>query len=270
MPQQIAVKELNNGVNVRSVVDTTGLESIELLGILIPLQVYSLAGQWFVKEGHRRLAKALELGLEIVPCDPVDAPADAADEIEQQMLINSTQSPLSYLDRANGWKALKQAGRSQREIAQKFQVSDAEVSLAIQATTAHPALQEALNQGRIKPSAIEPLLPLSQELQGELAPAAIRAKTVTKVRALVNIKKAELGLGRGSKPVKEVQIAEDMDPLDLLRLSSLQEALEILGTVDPISHPDVRDQARATVKELLATACRLAAELGKEPEVTNG
>ena len=265
----VQTKLLVNGINVRRDLDTSSLiDSIRERGIQVPLLAYKMGKQWVVKEGHRRLACALALELPQVPVTEVEAPANSAEEIYDQVVLNTTQRPLSYTDLANAYQALKDAGWTQVKIARKFSVSEPEVSLALKSLQASPKLQAALNEGKLSPSAIEPLLPLPVDLQEELADTAVRAKTVRKVTELVNTKKAELGLGRGSRKAKQVEIPEDVDPLEEMVISTLEEAAATLQVAEttPINHPVLRQKCRLKVKEILAIAKRLNEALEEELE----
>lgn len=184
---EIKTSELHSLGNVRSKIelDSDFVQSIKQMGILTPLSVYRLGEQWVVKDGHRRLAAAVAVGLTSVPCAEVDVPSDPAVARAQQVIINNMRQNLDYLSVARGYQELIDAGWTRVAVAAWFNISETSLSLALSTLKAHPKVQEAIVAGRISSSAVEPLLPLPWEDQERLIDAAIAEKTVRKVAALV-------------------------------------------------------------------------------------
>ncbi len=185
--QTLPVKQLATGMNVRLDEDVSDLlPLIQKYGIKNPLLVYEQDGRWVIKEGHRRFACALVIGMTEVPVSTVDAPADKAEAIQEQIVINNSQKPLSFMATARAYRTLRdECGKSQQKIGEMFGVSKSVVSLAMSTLDAHPRLQEAIDQGKLEPSAVEPLLPLPMSVQEDLVDAVIRGKTARRVTALV-------------------------------------------------------------------------------------
>jgi ParB/RepB/Spo0J family partition protein len=243
--------------NIRHIQD--GPELDELVksmaegGQEVEIHVFPYENGYAIKFGHRRVEAARRLGWETIRAvvDPVPPPDEL---ILAQYTENQARENLRYLDKAGVYAALKDLGWSQRRIAQKFNVSDADVSLALAALRADPKLQQAINEGSLAPSAVEPLLSQPAEVQAALADAAIRAKTVRQVAALVKAYKNREDLAERETPVHTS--ADDVDPLEEMAVGGLREALEHLRLAEQarIQHPELVRQARPTVEQLLRTA----------------
>jgi hypothetical protein len=114
----------------------------------------------------------------------------------------------------------------------------------------------------MSPSAVEPLLALPLTEQKRLAPAAIRAKTVRAVKALVD---THWSRARSADIIvdRENEINEEMEPEELMSLADLDEALRHLKKVQEaeIKHPELKSRARPTVQELITMAKKILKEL---------
>lgn len=251
---------LTLGTNARMTADAGLEQSIHTNGILIPICVYRRGEDLVVLDGHRRLAAALKLGLDDVPTVEVPAP-DTATHTAQQIVINQDRRGLSVLEIAAAYKALKEQGWSQSKIAQTFSVSTAEVSVALATLEAHPVLLQALHDGKLSPSAVEPLLPLSLEDQERLAPAAIAARTVRKVRDVVLADKR----AHSTQVVPDIALEEDdTDPLAVLAVQTLEEAATMVQAVaiDLELAGPLYERGRKSVRQLLMAAQRINEKLG--------
>lgn len=218
-----------------------------------PIQVYRNKDYYRIIHGHRRYAAAVKLGWETVRAILVFPPEDPAEILIQQLIANRDRKDLSYFEVAQVYKALRDKyGWKQRQIAKRFGTSDAEVSLAISLLEANEAIQQAVEDGRISPSAVEPLLALSKEDQEELAQAAIRAKTTRKVRDLVKTHQRIKDLDKFEAEQESV-LPNDIDPLSTLPLVELEEVREHLANIRLMSIRDesVATQVRAVIKMLI-------------------
>lgn len=210
--------------NVRRDPDLELTELIRLHGVIEPLRVYKNGKGYVVQNGSRRLLSASHAGVTEVPCIIVEQPADNIDDIVTQVIVNTTQKPLSITEKAEAMELLRGQGLNQREIAVKLGVSEPEVSQTLAVLSVHPKLQRAVVEGRISPSALEPLIPLSIEEQGELADAAIKERTVRKIGALVRGHNAKL---KASSRVVENN-SPDATPAEMQAVSSIEMALVTL------------------------------------------
>lgn len=255
----LPVKDLISVRNVRSdvTVDDAFVGLIREHGVIEPLDVYKDGDQWVVNNGHRRLKAAIKIGLKIVPINQIARPLSIEADVVRQVVVNSTQKPISYMDRARACQTLKDCGWKQVKIARQLGMSEADVSLALSAIKASPAVQEAVDTGKLAPSAVEPLLSLPHDVQDTLLPAAITARSVRKVTALVQGEKSRLGLAM--KRVKVVNGETTEDPMLAVARAAIEEAMLKLKVAESImeNNPQISQQVKPTVKELLATATRL-------------
>lgn len=237
------------------------LDSIKQHGIELPLALYRKGGVWYVKEGHRRLACAKKLGMTDVPYTEVPAPADAADAIIEQLVINTDRANLSYLEVAEAYAALINEGWSQAEIARQFNTTPPDVSIALATLRAAPALREAVNSRKLSPSAIEPLLSMSLEDQERLAPAAIAAKTARKIRDVAQADK--MRKKQEYESVEDDEADDDTNPLETLLVETIEEAVASLRALQDtkIKHPSLMVRGRRSINELRQMTQRLAQEV---------
>jgi ParB family transcriptional regulator, chromosome partitioning protein len=220
-------------------------------------------GKYAIKFGHRRVAAARLLGWDTIRAI-VDEPESSEDTLVHQVRENDNRLGMSYIDKASVYQQFKdELGWSQAAIASRFGISQADVSLALAMLRADPKLQQAVEEGRIKPSAIEPLLSQPMEVQHELADRAIREKTVRKVSALVKANKQKAEIYKVTKD-DESDIPEDIDPLEVMAMEEINEALRHLKLVEEtaIKHPELKKKARPRVEELLRLAASLRNHLG--------
>lgn len=82
------------------------LESVRTSGVLVPLVVTQQAGVWEVVSGHRRLACARVLGLEIVPCEVRSFSSPAA--LQRAVLEYNRQRTKTFSQRMREADALEQ------------------------------------------------------------------------------------------------------------------------------------------------------------------
>ena len=253
--QSLPITDVYSLGNIRQT--DTGLdelvESLRNDGQKIEIRVYPDGrGRYIVMAGHRRLQAATQLGWNTIRAVVETAPENEVELLVSQFTENEIRSPMQYLEKANIYARMKALGYTQRAIAKQFGLTDAEISLALSLRKASPKIQKAVNDGIITPSAAEPLLSQSFDVQEELADAAIQAKTVRKIAALVRASKSK----KDSMVMEldnEQPVPEDADPMESIALEGLNEALANLRMVEQtkIRHPELVRQARPTVEELL-------------------
>lgn len=105
------------------------LESVRTSGVLVPLVVTRQAGVWEVVSGHRRLACARALGLELVPCEVRSFSSPAA--VQQAILEYNRQRTKTFSQRMREADALEElystkASERRRANLRQFQVGGAE------------------------------------------------------------------------------------------------------------------------------------------------
>jgi ParB family chromosome partitioning protein len=105
--------------NVRGdlAVDEEFIASVRELGILTPLRVTPDGGGYRVIEGHRRLAAAIEAGLDQVPCDiAADRAEDQAGQFLDMYAANHHRRDLTTLEEADALFSASAAGASKTRI----------------------------------------------------------------------------------------------------------------------------------------------------------
>ncbi|MCU4183999.1 ParB/RepB/Spo0J family partition protein [Acidiferrimicrobium sp. IK] len=108
----------------RQLGDLAGLrQSVEAQGIIEPLVV---TPDGLIVAGHRRHAVAVELELDDVPIIVRDL--DDAGRVEAMIAENIVREGLTPLEEAAGYQRLVELGRSQRQLAAQFDVSQGHVS----------------------------------------------------------------------------------------------------------------------------------------------
>lgn len=202
------------------------LDSINENGVLTPLTLYRNKDVHVVLEGHRRLDAIKRLGIEDVPYILVPAPESAQEAKSFQVIVNRHRKDMKPTHVADAIMDLKESGVKQKEIARRFRLRESEVSTYLTLARGHVKIRSAVNLGRLTLSAAEPLLTKSMEIQEELADAAIGAKTVRKVRALIKTQAFQADV-----EAQQGDLDTDIDPLDYLLLDEVTRMTENL---DPL------------------------------------
>jgi len=242
-------------------------ESLRENGQLVPIQVYRADGHYFLKFGHRRVAAARSLGWDTIHAVVEEPPANEAELLIAQYNENEQRKGMGYLDRARVFARLRELGQTQKSIATRFGVSDSEVSLALATLRADPKLQKAVEEGRVAPSAIEPLLSQPLDIQAALADRAIAEKTVRRIARLVSAEKARVtSYKQKREDPSPVSDEDDFDPMGEMMSQELKEALEHLRLVEETLrlYPDIQRQVRPSVEELVRKAANLKLYLDGE------
>ena len=228
-PSQVEIREnvrTQDGENYHELV-----QSMHDQGQLVPIQVYQdeVTDRFVLMFGHQRLKAAIELGWRTLRATVVPSPVDEADALVQQTMENEARSGMSYLEKATVFKALVDGGMKSVQVSEKFGVTKSTVSIALATLNADPKIQKAIEEGRISPSGAEPIIFQDSETQALLADAVIAAKSVRRVKAVVNTYK-RAGVIPGVD-VEETTFEED--PLLILYRDQLAEALHILHNIHP-------------------------------------
>lgn len=235
-------------------------ESMQASGQKVEIRVYKVGktSKYALLVGHRRVAAAMRLGWETIRAILEDPPANEAELIMLQYNENENRENLTYIERAHVFLRLKNAGWTQRQIAESTGTSDADVSLALATLRTPGKIQQAVNDGRLSPSAVEPILSLPARDQEELAAAVIQAKTVRNVKKVVDAHN-EAKKASKEKRLAQTEVPDDADPMELISLSEIDEAIEHLRSANetPITNHQLVRAARPKVEELIRMAARL-------------
>jgi len=228
-PNQVEIREnvrTQDGENYPELV-----QSMQDQGQLVPIQVYQddVTNRFVLMFGHQRLKAAKELEWRTIRATVVPSPVDEADALVQQTMENEARSGMSYLEKARVFDALLSNGMRATKVAEKFGVTKSTVSIALATLNADPKLQKAIEDGKISPSGVEPIIFQDAETQALLADAVIAAKSVRRVKAVVNTYK-RAGVIPGVD-VEETTFEED--PLLILYRDQLAEDLHILNNIHP-------------------------------------
>ena len=252
---------LNTDNNIREVGDTTELEkSMDVAGQAVEIRV-SLShedGTYNVISGHRRIQAAKNLGWTSIRAVIIESYEDELQQIIDQYNENSQREDMDYNTRAKLLsRVVKMSGLSQAQLALNFGMSQSEVSLSLALSKAHPKLQKAVAEERISPSAVEPLLALSEEEQEELIDAAIKEKTVRRVRALVSAHKKRMNIVGTITQIKD----NGVDPFDKLVLEELEKVDQHLDNILPSEISD-KDLVVKTLDKVAYKITNLLEQLG--------
>ena len=155
---------------------------------------------------------------------------------------------------ADAIMTLKEADVKQKEIARRFRLRESEVSTYLTLARGHKKIRDAVNAGRLTLSAAEPLLTKPMEIQEALADAAIGAKTVRKVRALIKTQAFQADV-----EAQQGDLDADIDPLDYLTLDEItrmDESLEML-IQQGFTSPAIAEQIILHTNKIVSNARQL-------------
>ena len=114
-------------------------------GVLVPLIVRRNGDVYFVVDGHRRLAAALLVQIEKLPCIVVDAGATEAQVRQIQIVTSVLKADLSAYERYAGFSSLKALtpGMSNKQLAAEVGVTEGLVSMTLSLDKCIPQVKEA-------------------------------------------------------------------------------------------------------------------------------
>lgn len=269
MTDLLNIKKLVSRGNVRFEADPALQQSINEHGVLTPIEVYRTdptSEVWFIHDGHRRVTGAVLAGLTEIPYVEVPVPNDDQDRMIQQFVINQHRTQLSQLEKAEVYRKLKEEyGIPQKTIAAKFGVSEGEVSIALAAVKASPAIRDAILEGRLSHSAVEPVLALDLEHQEAIAPLVIQAHTVKGVSDAVKTYRKAHGLEKRTTrtPQETRRDGRKLDPMERMAVDGIEMALRNLKLAEStiISDPQLQEKGLAAVQEIIQVTRRLLLQL---------
>lgn len=197
-------------------------DSIEQYGILQPLTVRHVAGEYELVAGERRLRAARMLGLPEVPC--ILLSVDAAQSGLVALVENLQRRDLDYIEEAEGLlRLMKQYGMSQEQAAEKIGKSQSAVANKLRILRHGPVILEQLRLHGLSERHARALLklPTQEERQEVLQVVVRRGLTVAATEAYI-----ETYLEKRSEPKKGVRklIVRDVR----LFLNSVNHSLELV------------------------------------------
>jgi ParB family chromosome partitioning protein len=238
--------------------DQNLVESIRENGVLDPVIVYRSEGRLILLDGHRRLDALKRIGNQgaTIPFFEMDTPADSSELRSVQIILNQHHEDVKPTQIAEAMQELKDKGWKQKKIASKFALSDSQVSLLLSLNRADSRIKKAVDSGRVSMSAMEPLLSKDRATQAELVAAAIQAKTVRRIGALVKAHEMKSSRGLTSN------LPEDIDPMEVL----LREELgQVLSTLEEMEDASIKDQhLRLEIINYLDVISRVAKRRAEE------
>lgn len=231
----------------RKIFEAEGLrelaDSIEHYGILQPLTVRHVGGEYELVAGERRLRAARMLGLAEVPC--ILLSVDAAQSGLVALVENLQRRDLDYIEEAEGLlRLMKQYGMSQEQAAEKIGKSQSAVANKLRILRHGPAILEQLRHHGLSERHARALLklPTQEERQEVLQVIIRRGLTVAATESYI-----ESYLEKRNEPKKGVRklIVRDVR----LFLNSVNHSLELVRGAGI----DAKAQREETEHEIVLT-----------------
>jgi hypothetical protein len=144
--------------------------------------------------------------------------------------LASQKERLSHSELAMYVDDLRKSGYTNKKIAEQTGLLEQDVSFYARLFPANEAIKEALDDHKISPSAVEPLLALSPEAQDRLTRPALQKKTVRGVRALI---RADTTSQTPMVVEGKEEADDEIDPAAQLVLDLLSEADNVLRSTHP-------------------------------------
>lgn len=147
MSRMISISNLIPDEENRKFGGTELITTVASVGILQPLLVTDgpKSGQYYVIDGHRRLASAKAAGLEKVPCEVITSEEAA----HAKLLSNLDRKQLSPLDQCRTINELKEIGYDNISIGNILGISRYQVERRLRLNNLIPDLKEKLQDGSI-------------------------------------------------------------------------------------------------------------------------
>ena len=167
MSRMISISNLIPDEENRKFGGTELITTVASVGVLQPLLVTDgpKSGQYYLIDGHRRLASAKAAGLEKVPCEIITA-EDAA---HAKLLSNLDRKQLSPLDQCRTINELKEIGYDNVSIGNILGISRYQVERRLRLNNLIPELKGKLQEGS---------LPIEKASEAALADPDIQVKCI--------------------------------------------------------------------------------------------
>jgi ParB family chromosome partitioning protein len=159
--------------------------SIKAKGILTPLLVRSVNSHFEIVGGARRYRAAKQAGLKFVPCTVRKFSDDEA--LEAAVIDNLQRADVAPLEEARGYQELLKRGHKVEDLAKKVGKSERYIYARLELQKLAPAVQRALDDGKITPSHAQEIARLDNEED---------QKEVLE-KAVVEVYENDTGIGEG-------------------------------------------------------------------------
>lgn len=150
---ELAVDQISfNPYQPRKEIDPDDLaelrESIRTHGILQPIVVRQVAGEYQLVAGERRLRAAQEVGMDSIPVHIVDF--NDQQTMEAALVENIQRSDLNPIEKAQGFKDyLDRFGMNHEQLAQRLGLARSTITNLVNLLELTPEVQNALRTGQI-------------------------------------------------------------------------------------------------------------------------
>jgi ParB family chromosome partitioning protein len=210
------------------------VDSIRQHGIIQPLIVREIGGQYEIIAGERRWRAAQELGLAEVPV--ILRTASDLEVLELSLIENLQRADLNPIEEAQGYARLaSEFGLRQEDIASKVGRSRAAVANAMRLLDLHPQIQVWLTQDLLSVGHAKVLLGLKRA-EEQLAVAQTVLRRTATVRATERLVARQLGGARSRRGRRGVETTASSATIE-----DLQERLQQhLGTRVTVHHGEKR------------------------------
>jgi len=210
------------------------VDSIRQHGIIQPLIVRKVAGQYELIAGERRWRAAQEVGLAQVPV--ILRTASDLEVLQLSLIENLQRADLNPIEEAQGYARLAdEFGLRQEDIAKKVGRSRASVANAVRLLDLHPQVQVWLTQNLLSVGHAKVLLGLKIPEEQLLVAQTILRRSAT-VRATERLVARQLGATRSRRKRRGVEVVATSATIE-----DLQDRLqEHLGTRVAIHHGEKR------------------------------
>lgn len=121
--------------------------SVKVHGIINPLIVEQIGGNYRIIAGHRRHAAAKQAGLAMVPC--IVRRFDGHTRFPAMLIDNVQRAQLDPVDEALAYNRLREEGLTQAEIARLVGVSQTTISVKLQLLELSKSEQRAVRRGDV-------------------------------------------------------------------------------------------------------------------------
>jgi ParB/RepB/Spo0J family partition protein len=237
-------------------------ESIKREGILQPLLGYMNedSTKFLVRDGHRRFkaySELLEEGHELPPV-PVDLLVDKSDSVTTHNIVgmtmlalvtSSTAEPLTWEEKGNAFKTLKETGLTDTEISKMTGFSPATIGQCLTyVNNVTPEVKEMVDSGQISASNVYKLIASPEINEVEVIQAAkevalSRASKAPKTNGRIPGRISTLKItGKDIEEVKKIQSSSNPTPDNVQvnepisnpheeRKQELEQRLELIETI---------------------------------------
>jgi ParB family chromosome partitioning protein len=188
--------------NPRKAVDKEDLmrlgTDMQRRGILVPLIVRRNGDVYIVVDGHRRLAAALLVGIEKLPCIVADANMTEAHVRQIQLVTSLLKADLTAHERYAGFSSLKvlTPGMTNKQLAAEVGVTEGLVSMILSLDKCIQPVKDAAAQGRIGLNDWYALSKLPEEQQAIALAARLNGASNVEMKRLTKPKAPAVRVAR--------------------------------------------------------------------------